>query len=238
MITRADRTGESTTCLDEFISFVGSESFPCVGAKAAINSDAYRFAVYDQLASVVTSSVLASDLRAFAGSEMRHKSNYATYVAVFREPRILTEEHFENRLWSQLQMLHEVDKKSNAWDPRVSSDPADSHFSFSFAGEAFYVVGLHQSSSRLSRRFRWPTLVFNPHEQFQRLREEGDWERMQATIRARDIRLQGNVNPMLDNFGDRSEARQYSGRAVADDWVPSIKASGEERVGKCPFSGS
>lgn len=221
--------------LKEFISFVGSDSFPCVGAKAALNSGAYRFAVYEELASNAITSNLASDLRAFVDSEMFGKSNYATYVAVFRRPQLLGEEAFERLLWSQLQRLHELDNENNAWDPRVSSDPSNAHFSFSFARQAFYVVGMHQSSSRLSRQFRWPTLVFNPHEQFQRLREDGDWERMQATIRTRDIRLQGSSNPMLDNFGDSSEARQYSGRAVGDNWSPSFKASNRPPSSKCPY---
>ena len=41
-------------------------------------------------------------------------------------------------------------------------------------------------------------------------------------IRARDMAFQGSLNPVLKNFGESSEARQYSGRAVPDDW-------------KCPF---
>jgi FPC/CPF motif-containing protein YcgG len=34
--------------------------------------------------------------------------------------------------------------------------------------------------------------------------------------------LQGTVNPMLAEFGEQSEARQYSGRDVGEIW-------------KCPF---
>jgi FPC/CPF motif-containing protein YcgG len=113
------------------------------------------------------------------------------------------------------------------WDRSVSPDPRDSHFSFSFAGQAFYVIGLHANSSREARRFPWPTLVFNPHEQFERLRTDGKWKRMQQTIRERDTQLQGSINPMLSDFGERSEAPQYSGRAVGEDWQPPI--------GKCPF---
>jgi FPC/CPF motif-containing protein YcgG len=60
--------------------------------------------------------------------------------------------------------------------------------------------------------------VFNFHNQFQQLKASGKYQSMQEVIRTRDTRLQGFVNPVLARFGDASEARQYSGRAVASDW--------------------
>ena len=48
---------------------------------------------------------------------------------------------------------------------------------------------------------------------------------MRDVIRARDERQTGSMNPMLADFGKRSEAIQYSGRAAGADW-------------KCPFAGS
>ena len=62
----------------------------------------------------------------------------------------------------------------------------------------------------------------NPHAQFERLRAEGRFARLRALIRARDIVLQGSSNPSLADFGERSEARQYSGRATEVEW-------------RCPF---
>ena len=47
------------------------------------------------------------------------------------------------------------------------------NFGFSFAGRGFFVIGLHPASSRLARRFPWPTLVFNAHFQFDRLKADG-----------------------------------------------------------------
>ena len=114
----------------------------------------------------------------------------------------------------------------------MSSDPADPHFSFSFAGRALYVIGMHANSSREARRFPWPTLIFNPHEQFERLRADGKWKHMQETIRRRDHALQGTINPMLSDFGERSEARQYSGRAVEENWRAPFAATPR----KCPFA--
>jgi FPC/CPF motif-containing protein YcgG len=159
-------------------------------------------------------------------------SEYATFVAIFEQPQSLDELQFENLLWQQLRALHQHDAAHFGWDPNVRSDPADPHFSFSFGGQALYVIGLHANSSREARRFPWPALVFNPHEQFQRLRADGKWKRMQETIRSRDLELQGSINPMLSDFGEQSEARQYSGRAVEENWRAPFKAV--ER--KCPFA--
>jgi FPC/CPF motif-containing protein YcgG len=163
---------------------------------------------------------------------VRAASEYATFVAIFKGPRTLDEIEFEKLFWKQLRGLHHHDATRCQWDPHVSSDPADPHFSFSFGGQALYVIGLHANSSREARRFPWPVLVFNPHEQFERLRADGKWKRMQETIRGRDLELQGTINPMLSDFGEQSEARQYSGRAVEDDW----RAPFPKVTGKCPFA--
>ncbi|MGL4175530.1 MAG: YqcI/YcgG family protein, partial [Dermatophilaceae bacterium] len=79
---------------------------------------------------------------------------------------------------------------------------------------------LHPNASRVARRAPLPTLVFNLHEQFERLRADGRFPRMRDAIRRRDKDLQGSLNPMVTDHGQASEARQYSGRAVPSDWSP------------------
>jgi FPC/CPF motif-containing protein YcgG len=96
---------------------------------------------------------------------------------------------------------------------------------------------MHAYSSRFARRFAWPTLIFNPHEQFERMRQDGTWRRMRETIRQRDVMLQGNVNPMLSDFGETSEAQQYSGRVVEKVWHPQFKQERPPaRTSGCPFA--
>src|SRR5205085_11635007 len=121
-------------------------------------------------------------------------------------PLACNEPEFEQLLWSQLHHLHLADTEHFTWDSSVSSNPRDPQFSFSFAGRAFYVLGMHQNSSRTARQFRWPTLVFNPHQQFERLRTDGKWKRMQKAIRARELAAQGSINPMLSEFGEQTAA--------------------------------
>ena len=62
-------------------------------------------------------------------------------------------------------------------------------------------------------------MVFNLHDQFERLRAQGRYERMREAILDRDRALAGDINPMLDRHGSSSEARQYSGRVVEADWT-------------------
>jgi hypothetical protein len=217
-----------------FQKLVTDFSFPCIGAKAAWNSGAVSFGFYERMANDTSTKNLARDLEQFTQRNIQQMPNQlVTLIAVFRGPFDLDEREFEKLLWSQLQKLHDLDAPRFAWDVRVSFDPAAPEFSFSFAGQAYYVIGMHGNSSREARRFPWPTLVFNPHEQFEKLRSDGNWERMKQTIRARDYQLQGSINPMLSDFGETSEARQYSGRAVEENWQAPFKAVAE---GKCPFS--
>ena len=61
-------------------------------------------------------------------------------------------------------------------------------------------------------------LVFNAHDQFDQLRSDGRYEKLRSSIIGRDIEVAGSANPMLARFGERSEARQYSGRAVGEAW--------------------
>ncbi|MBZ5715362.1 YqcI/YcgG family protein [Nannocystis pusilla] len=222
--TPADLT--ATAMHGAFRAFVLDPHYPCVGARSAVHNNSYRLGVYDALGSPGATAALARDLAAFTAGLDDIDAAFATFVALFAGPQDVDEEAFERALWAQLQALHEADPAP--WDPAVSSDPDDPHFSFSYAGTAFFIVGLHPGSARLSRRFPWPALVFNPHAQFERLREAGKYERMQAVVRDKDRALQGDINPALDDFGGDSEARQYSGRLVEPDWHPPFHVRGGE----------
>lgn len=212
----SDLTQEIHRRLQEMIV---EQDYTCVAAQAAFNQESYRFGIYPSLASDAGTAGLARDLYTFLHDRDEWlDSDFATFMAVFLEPRDLDELLFEELLWRQLEKLHEMDRAHHPWAEDVSSRPEDPRFGFSFASTSFFVVGLHQESSRLARRFPYPVLVFNLHEQFEMLRTNERFESMKQTIRERDRALQGSINPMLDDFGERSEARQYSGRNLPDDW--------------------
>lgn len=218
-------SGETRRVHDAFREHVLAPDFACVGAMSAFRRGQYRFALYPEMTSHLATEGLAGDIAMFSKEqESLFGDSFTSFVACFRGPDAGDEVEFEALLWQQLQQLHELDE--HAWDPGVSSDPGDEDFSYSFAGHAFFVVGLHGRASRISRRFHWPALVFNPRRQFDRLRARGQYARMQQIIRTRDQAMQGSVNPMLSDFGRRSDARQYSGRAVGDDWSCPFRADG------------
>lgn len=194
------------------------EGYPCVGARSAFNRLGYRFGLFPELASESAVRAVCHDLYEFCHEYPVVDDQFITFIAMFRGPVIDSEQHFEDLLWRQLQAMHNLDASFFAWDRKVDADASSKNFSFSIGGRAMFVVGLHPAASRLARTVPYPTLVFNLHEQFERLRERGKFETMKQMIRARDMAFQGSINPVLKNFGESSEARQYSGRAVPDDW--------------------
>ena len=157
-------------------------------------------------------------LKAYSDNYQDPGQTPVSFIAMFDEAGF-DELGFERLMWAQLQALHELDRSRGfEWDRRVSDDPGRAEFSFSVAGRAFFVVGLHPGASRKARQTPFPCLVFNFHDQFEDLKASGKYSSMQTAIRKRDTALQGSVNPMLSRFGEASEAIQYSGRAVQDGW--------------------
>ncbi|NHN19387.1 YqcI/YcgG family protein, partial [Bacillus amyloliquefaciens] len=78
---------------------------------------------------------------------------FRSFAVVFDGPDALDEPAFEAALWQRLQSLSDKDVwRGQSYDARVSADPDDPHFSLSFGGEAFFVVGLHPAASRPARR--------------------------------------------------------------------------------------
>ena len=206
---------------EQFTSFVAAAACPSVGAKSALNKGRMRFAQFGALGEAAHAPAICARLNAFSREFPEPGNTPTSFVAMFTAaPR--DEAGFERLLWRQLQLVHDVDRAGASWDASVGCDPSQDDFSMSIGGRAYFVVGLHPGASRFARRAPFPCLVFNFHDQFEALKASGKYQTMQTAIRARDIALQGSVNPVLARFGEASEARQYSGRQVPEDW-------------KCPF---
>ncbi len=204
---------------DAFREWVLDPEFSCLAGRSALHRSTYRFGAYERLDDEDVTAGLARDLYAFAAERAGFRSGFTTFAAVFRGDRDLDEPAFEARLWSQLQRLHDLDARYHPWDERVASNPGDAEFSFSVAGTAYFVVGMHPHASRRARRFAWPALVFNAHDQFEQLRKAGTLAGLQRQIRQREIALDGTLNANLSEYGEASEALQYSGRANSAGWT-------------------
>lgn len=209
----------------KFQDFIRSPEFPCVGAKSALSRERMRFVIGRDIRSAWDDLRILPNLLELARSYRDDPVLFQSMVVLFEDPAPLDEAGFEENLWARLQSLSEKDEwLGQSPDPRVSTSPDDPHFSLSFGGEAFFVVGLHPQASRPARRFERPALVFNLHDQFEQLRALGRYEKLRESIIERDVAIAGAPNPMLARHGTLSAARQYSGRAVGEDWV-------------CPYSG-
>ncbi|MDR6301770.1 guanitoxin biosynthesis heme-dependent pre-guanitoxin N-hydroxylase GntA [Mesonia maritima] len=205
---------------EKYNEFILKKNHPCIMAQTVFKMDKAVLKEYKSLGSAVTAEVLLKDLQKYIAEYDYDSNDFYSFIATFPLEKKLTEKQFETKLWQQLQLIATID--TEAWDPAVSPNPEDNNFSFSIHGSAFYIVGLHPNSSRMARKSPYATLVFNLHWQFEKLREMGVYDKVKEKIRERDEELQGSINPMLEDFGAKSEANQYSGRKVGENW-------------KCPF---
>lgn len=222
--------------ISAFEEFVRDRAFPCVGAKSALSRGTLKTVPCWSLTSGWDDVNIHRALIDWAFEYRRDPSLFRSIAFLFTENEDLTEQGFEAAMWERIQSLADKDAwLSLPYDARVSGDPGDPHFSLSFGGEAFFVVGLHPRASRPARRFERPALVFNLHDQFELLRAEGRYETIRDKIMERDLSLAGTHNPMLARHGDSSEAAQYSGRAVGPDWEcpfrdPRVAVDADDRA--------
>lgn len=203
---------------------VAEPAFPCVGAKAALAKGTLKVLACSRIDSAWDDLRIHDGLMHFAADYRTDPGLFRSFAVVFDGPDGLSEAQFEAALWKRAQSLSDKDVwRGQSYDANVSPDPESPHFSLSFGGEAFFIVGLHPNASRPARRFARPAMIFNLHDQFELLRNQGRYEGLREKILVRDEALAGSRNPMLARHGESSEARQYSGRVVEDGW-------------KCPFS--
>ncbi|MEO8796099.1 MAG: guanitoxin biosynthesis heme-dependent pre-guanitoxin N-hydroxylase GntA [Daejeonella sp.] len=213
----------SDTVRDEFLSFIENRDFPCVAAKAAMSKQNIQTFIAGHMACPSDNAEIIKFLYEFVDQYRTSEQFYHSAAIIFPTTEIFSEAMFDGFLWPKLQALSDLDAENYTYDERVASDIQSSNFSFSIKQEAFYVVGLHPQSSRTARQFKYATLVFNPHDQFEALRENGKYDNIKNAIRKRDVALSGSVNPMLEDFGETSEVFQYSGRNYDKNWECPLK---------------
>ena len=209
---------ENNAVIKEYIQYLQAKPFPCIAAKAALAHDHIKCMVADHIACPKDDQAIISFLYGFIDAYRASETPYHSAAILFREPLHLSEELFESFFWQRLQSLSNIDAQHYSYDKRVDKDPTSSNFSFSLKKEGFFIIGLHPDSSRLARRFKYPAIVFNPHAEFEKLRNNGRYDQMKETVRKRDMDFSGSVNPMLKDFGEFSEVFQYSGRQHDAEW--------------------
>lgn len=204
----------------EYQDFIIKKKHPCIMANAVFKLGKYHLEIYDDMTSDAIVNPILKAVETYVDQYDFESNEVESLILCFKENYFNSEFEFEKALWNLLQKLHDGDECE--WDIEVSDDVENPMFSFSLKGKAFYIIGMHPNSSRIARRAPYSTLVLNFHWQFEKLREMGTYQTVKKRIRRRDKKLQGTINPVLRDFGTGSEAKQYSGRAVDNQW-------------KCPF---
>lgn len=208
------------TIKSQYEDFVVTQNHPCVMANTMFQMNNYHLKVYDDIQDVDNTDLILSDIENYLENYDFTTNKFESFILCFTQNNFQSEMEFEKALWDFLQRLHNNDDEK--WDDKVSDDPENPNFSLSIKGKAFYIIGMHPKSSRLARQAPYCTVVFNLHMQFEKLRQMGTYTKVRDRIRSRDTVLQGTINPVLQDFGQSSETRQYSGRNVEQNW-------------KCPF---
>ena len=204
--------------IEEYLDFINEKEFPCVVAKAALARNHIKSYVSSHMACPASDVSILRFLYDFVDQYRLSSESYHSAAVIFKGPANTNEETFDALLWERLNALSVLDKKNHAHDSRVAAEPEDPNYSYSIKSEAFFVVGLHPGSERRSRRFKYPALIFNPHAEFEKLRKLNRYEKLKGVVRKRDVIFSGSVNPMLDDFGNSSEAIQYSGKRHGNEW--------------------
>lgn len=209
--------------IKQYNEYLSNKNFACVAAQQAQLKKQVKCLVVDHMACAKDDYAILQFIYEFVDYYRNANSLFHSASVIFRSPEINSEEMFDTLLWQRLQSLSNLDSRNYNYDKRVDANPASENFSYSLKEEAFFIIGLHPTSSRLARRFKYPTIAFNPHSQFEKLRAENKYKKMQNIVRKRDLAFSGSVNPMLKDFGESSEVFQYSGSKYDKEWKCPLK---------------
>jgi uncharacterized protein len=203
--------------MDRFLKdFVLNKDFPCVMAKVVARIGYAKHIEIPSLKAPEALEKVQREVYRFVDifrSSPNRLSSFIVSVPLAAHPSF---ESFERAFWDFLKKLNQLDHELHPHDPRVGQKPLAEDFSYSLKSEAFFILALHPESPRLSRRFSRPTIVFNPHQQFENMRIKGIFTKVRDVIRSRDKKLQGEVNPMSTDYGERSEVFQYIGKSYPE----------------------
>lgn len=219
---------EERGIIEAYHHYIQDKSFSCIAAKAALARDQLKCMVASHMACPADDYAILQFLYSFIDNYRASGELYHSVAIIFKQPSVINEGMFEDLLWQRLQSISDIDAQKYGYDKRVNMDPSSPDFSFSLKEEAFFIIGLHPGNSRVTRQFKYPAIVFNPHLQFEQLREKAKFDNLKYAVRKRDVALSGSVNPMLQDYGEASEVYQYSGKKYDEQWKCPLNIKHEQ----------
>lgn len=207
-------TGQDALAIDQHLhnSLRGMcmhSHYPCPGAQMVFLNSDERIAVFEGLTDnniyQVCFSLSCYILEYLSGDT----GNDLTFILMFKELRRWTKGSFRKHFWKFLKNISQLQDKYYPYAKGYSPVLKDKNFSFSFGEVANYIAAFFADSPRVTRRFAYTALIFNPHDQFNKLKESGKFVSFQKSVDIKDHRLQGSNNESLTDFGEQSEWPQY-----------------------------
>lgn len=185
--------------LESKIASFLSPDYPCTPALSALKQGSL---IITEIPGKIGSTGI--DLRPMLqGFIDRLESRNEPYLSLWLswDPEEMSEEEFEIRLWREVR----------AFCPNLP---------VSFGSHQLFLVGMHPNSSRKARRFPRCSIIVNSFSQFERIEATGNYPSLVSSIRERDKKYSGSVNPMVEEYGDVWEEIQFSGKVNPPDWEP------------------
>lgn len=200
----------------ELINFIQDSSFPCFMAKSVAKIGLMHTHTIEAFG-LNEIKKTQSKLYQFINEYRKRPDRLSSFALIIKNTQYNDFNLFEKYFWHFLEKLHHLDKRNYLPDQNVSSQVEEDNFSYSIKSEAFFILALHPQSPRWARRFKYPAIIFNPHAQFEALKVRGLFNKIRDAIRIKDKLLQGFFNPMLSNFGERTEVFQYLGKTYGEN---------------------
>jgi uncharacterized protein len=213
----------NTVIKNDFLDFIKNKSFPCIGAKTAMAKSQLSCMVAGHISCPTHDQEIVSFLYSFIDKYRLSENHFHSAAIIFTAPEEITEAYYECAMWQRLQAISNIDAKNFPFDKRVSSDVSSPLFSFSVKEEALFIVGMHAASSRDARRFKYSAIIFNPHAQFEALKQTNKYKSLQTSVRKRDLAFSGSINPMLNDHAISPEILQYSGKNYGNSFTCPLK---------------
>src|SRR5580658_6390696 len=94
---------------EKFRAFVRDRAFPCVGAKSAIGRGQMKFIVARDILSSWDDLRIYIALLEFAIAYRDSPKLFQSFVVLFEQPALITEDQFEEALWTRVQSLTDKD---------------------------------------------------------------------------------------------------------------------------------
>lgn len=148
----------------EIVEFLNQKDFSSECDSQHFMSEHCRWGIFHDFGTGHSADLLAEELLRFRNEYRKGLTSAWSYWAIFEGTSRFEEWDFEESLWRELSSLNTCDANDETWEPAFAENITEKNYCFRFGGVSFFAMGLHPGSSRWSRRFSRPSIVFNIYD--------------------------------------------------------------------------